>query len=225
MPACTASSVNLSIVCPLMRIVSLVPSATEMLFALGLGDEVVAVTHECDFPPEAADLPRITRDVIGPGLGPDEIDAAVRALTSEGRAIYELDEPALRELAPGPDRHPGAVRRLRGVRRRRASGGGDARTRAEGGLARPDDARRGARRRPHARTGDRPPRRRRGPRPGRRRADRRGPAGRPRRRAPARRRARVARSRLRRGPLDAADDRLRRRRGRARACRASTPRW
>ena len=84
----------------MQRIVSLVPSATEMLFALGLGDEVVAVTHECDYPPEAADLPRITRDVIGPGLPPDEIDAAVRALTQEGRAIYELDADALRRLHP-----------------------------------------------------------------------------------------------------------------------------
>ena len=49
-----------------MRIVSLVPSATELLFALGLGDEVVAVTHECDYPPEAAELPHITYSVIPP---------------------------------------------------------------------------------------------------------------------------------------------------------------
>ena len=83
-----------------MRIVSLVPSATEMLFALGVGDEVTAVTHECDYPPEAQVLPRITRDIIGPGLPPDEIDRAVRALTEEGRSIYELDEQALRSLAP-----------------------------------------------------------------------------------------------------------------------------
>jgi iron complex transport system substrate-binding protein len=83
-----------------VRIVSLVPSATEMLFALGVGDEVTAVTHECDYPPQAQDLPRITRDVIGPGLPPDEVDRAVRALTEEGRSIYELDEPALRSLAP-----------------------------------------------------------------------------------------------------------------------------
>ena len=54
----------------LVRIVSLVPSATEMLFALGLGDEVTAVTHECDHPAEALDLPKVTRDVIGPGLEP-----------------------------------------------------------------------------------------------------------------------------------------------------------
>jgi iron complex transport system substrate-binding protein len=83
-----------------MRIVSLVPSATEMLFALGVGDEVTAVTHECDHPPEALELPKITRDVIGPGLPPDEIDRAVRALTEQGRSIYELDEDALRNLQP-----------------------------------------------------------------------------------------------------------------------------
>jgi iron complex transport system substrate-binding protein len=83
-----------------VRIVSLVPSATETLFALGVGDEVTAVTHECDHPPEALDLPKVTRDVIGPGLPPDEIDRAVRELTEEGRAIYELDEHALRSLAP-----------------------------------------------------------------------------------------------------------------------------
>jgi iron complex transport system substrate-binding protein len=83
-----------------MRIVSLVPSATEMLFALGLGDEVVAVTHECDYPPEVRELPQVTRDVIGAGLGSAEIDRAVRALTEEGRAIYELDEARLRALQP-----------------------------------------------------------------------------------------------------------------------------
>ncbi|MDX6724844.1 MAG: iron complex transport system substrate-binding protein [Solirubrobacteraceae bacterium] len=83
-----------------MRIVSLVPSATEMLFALGLGDEVTAVTHECDHPPAARDLPKVTRDVIGPGLSAAEIDRAVRDLTEEGRAIYELDEAALRALQP-----------------------------------------------------------------------------------------------------------------------------
>jgi iron complex transport system substrate-binding protein len=80
--------------------VSLVPSATEMLFALGAGDEVTAVTHECDYPPEARELPKITRDVIGPGLEPAEIDRAVRELTEQGQAIYELDERALVSLQP-----------------------------------------------------------------------------------------------------------------------------
>jgi iron complex transport system substrate-binding protein len=83
-----------------MRIVSLVPSATEMLFALGVGDEVTAVTHECDYPEKALGLPKVTRDVIGPGLPPGEIDQAVRALTEQGRSIYELDEDALRRLRP-----------------------------------------------------------------------------------------------------------------------------
>jgi iron complex transport system substrate-binding protein len=83
-----------------MRIVSLVPSATEMLFALGVGDEVTAVTHECDYPAAVLDLPKVTRDVIGPGLPPAEIDRAVRELTAQGRAIYELDEATLRRLQP-----------------------------------------------------------------------------------------------------------------------------
>src|SRR5688572_19563112 len=83
-----------------MRIVSLVPSATEMLFALGLGQDVTAVTHECDHPPLARELPKVTRDVIGPGLPPDEIDRAVKTLTEQGRAIYELDEDALQRLQP-----------------------------------------------------------------------------------------------------------------------------
>ncbi len=83
-----------------MRIVSLVPSATEICFALGLDDEVVGVTHECDWPPEVEDLPRVTRDVLAPGLEPAEIDAAVRERTLEGRAIYELDEEELHRLEP-----------------------------------------------------------------------------------------------------------------------------
>jgi len=83
-----------------MRIVSLVPHATELLFALGLGDDVVAVTHECDFPNEARELPHITRDVLPPGLSAGEIDAAVRERTGQGQAIYELDERALADLEP-----------------------------------------------------------------------------------------------------------------------------
>ena len=51
-----------------MRIVSLVPSATEMLFALGLGPDLIAVTHECDYPPAARELPKITRDRLPAGL-------------------------------------------------------------------------------------------------------------------------------------------------------------
>src|SRR3954462_14126508 len=83
-----------------MRIVSLVPSATETLFALGVGDEVTAVTHECDYPADVLNLPKVTRDVIGPGLAPGEIDRAVRTLTAAGRSIYELDDERLRHLQP-----------------------------------------------------------------------------------------------------------------------------
>src|SRR5262249_58484257 len=99
-----------------MRIVSLVPHATELLFALELGDDVVAVTHECDYPPAAAERKRITRDALaselsnGPGgaaAGPDgssaaAIDAAVRERTLAGEAIYELDREALAALRPRP---------------------------------------------------------------------------------------------------------------------------
>jgi iron complex transport system substrate-binding protein len=83
-----------------MRIVSLVPHATELLYALGLGDSVVGVTHECDYPPETASVARITRDVLPPGLSAGEIDAAVRERTEKGEAIYALDEDLLAELAP-----------------------------------------------------------------------------------------------------------------------------
>jgi iron complex transport system substrate-binding protein len=71
-----------------------------MLFALGLGDSVVAVTHECDFPERARSIPHLTRTVIPAGLSAGEIDAEVKRLTGEGRALYELDEAGLAELDP-----------------------------------------------------------------------------------------------------------------------------
>jgi iron complex transport system substrate-binding protein len=83
-----------------MRIASLVPSATEMLFALGLGDDVVAVTHECDYPPAARELPQLTATVLADGLSAGEIDAAVKSVVGEGRALYSLDEERVAELAP-----------------------------------------------------------------------------------------------------------------------------
>ena len=69
-----------------------------MLFALGLGESVVAVTHECDYPPEAEGLPQLTRSVIPDGLSSAEIDRAVRERTGRGEALYELDVDVLREL-------------------------------------------------------------------------------------------------------------------------------
>jgi iron complex transport system substrate-binding protein len=83
-----------------MRIVSLVPHATELLFALGVGAEVVGVTHECDYPPAATALKQVTRDVLPGGLSAAEIDAAVRERTLAGEAIYELDRDVLKALEP-----------------------------------------------------------------------------------------------------------------------------
>jgi iron complex transport system substrate-binding protein len=83
-----------------VRIVSLVPHATELCFALGLGGELIAVTHECDYPAAARRLPRATRDTLPPGLRSAEIDAAVRERTAAGASIYELDQPLLRRLEP-----------------------------------------------------------------------------------------------------------------------------
>jgi iron complex transport system substrate-binding protein len=83
-----------------VRIVSLVPHATELLFALGLGDQVVAVTHECDYPEAAEELPKITRDLLPAGLTSVEIDAAVRERIAKGESIYQLDEEELRDAEP-----------------------------------------------------------------------------------------------------------------------------
>jgi iron complex transport system substrate-binding protein len=83
-----------------VRIASLVPSATEMLFALGLGRSVVAVTHECDYPPAASDLPHLTRSVLPERLSAEEIDREVRERTQRGESIYELDSHLLEELQP-----------------------------------------------------------------------------------------------------------------------------
>jgi iron complex transport system substrate-binding protein len=84
-----------------MRIVSLLPSITEICYALGLGDQVVAVTHECDFPLAATKKPRITRNVLPAGITDSaEIDRLVRERVSQGLPIYELDIDLLTELDP-----------------------------------------------------------------------------------------------------------------------------
>jgi iron complex transport system substrate-binding protein len=83
-----------------MRIASLVPSSTEMLFSLGLGKDVVGVTHECDWPPGASELPHLTATVLPEGLSAGEIDAAVKSIVGEGKALYSLDEERLAALEP-----------------------------------------------------------------------------------------------------------------------------
>ena len=71
-----------------------------MLFALGLGPDLIAVTHECDYPPAALELPHVTRDVLPEGLSSAEIDAAVKERTLQGESIYELDTELLHDLRP-----------------------------------------------------------------------------------------------------------------------------
>ncbi len=84
-----------------MRIVSLLPSATEALFALGLGGQVVAVTHECDFPPEAASLPVVTRPTLElTRRASGAIEQAVAGAAKQGQSLYEVDTDAIRRLDP-----------------------------------------------------------------------------------------------------------------------------
>ncbi|MBX6340968.1 MAG: cobalamin-binding protein [Thermomicrobiaceae bacterium] len=84
-----------------MRIVSLLPSVTEICFALGLGDQLCAVTHECDYPPAARSKPHATRSVLPPGITDSaEIDRRITERVLSGESIYELDVPLLQRLAP-----------------------------------------------------------------------------------------------------------------------------
>ena len=97
-----------------MRIVSLLPSATELLFAVGAGADVVAVTHECDHPAGATRLPAVTRNVLDHDGQPSAaIDRHISSARHQGSSIYALRS----------DRHPGAVRRLRRGLPRRGQGG------------------------------------------------------------------------------------------------------
>jgi iron complex transport system substrate-binding protein len=83
------------------RIVSLLPSATEMLFAIGAGDRVVGVTHECDYPEAAWDLPKVTSNaVIADGESASDIDRHIDAARHAGSSIYRLDERLLSDLQP-----------------------------------------------------------------------------------------------------------------------------
>jgi iron complex transport system substrate-binding protein len=83
-----------------MRIVSLLPSATEMICALGLEDALVGVTHECDFPPAVRGLPAVTRTRIPAGASSAEIDRLVREQLQQAPALYTLDRDALAALRP-----------------------------------------------------------------------------------------------------------------------------
>jgi iron complex transport system substrate-binding protein len=83
-----------------VRILSLLPSATEVVFLLGLGDQLVGATHECDWPPEARSVRRVSWSNLPPGAEPAEIDRLVSESARTGASIYELDRAAVRELQP-----------------------------------------------------------------------------------------------------------------------------
>lgn len=83
-----------------MRIVSLLPSATEILFALGLDKEIVGVSHECDFPPQARTKPVVIHSRLPHDIPPVEIDRLVREYVSRGESLYTVDVAQLAELLP-----------------------------------------------------------------------------------------------------------------------------
>lgn len=83
-----------------MRIASLLSSGTEMLFGLGLGPQVVAVSHECDFPAEVERLPRATRSRVDSSRPSGAIDEQVKALLAAGEPLYEVDRELLARLSP-----------------------------------------------------------------------------------------------------------------------------
>ena len=83
-----------------MRIISLLPSATEIVCALGLADDLVAVTHECDYPPVARTKPAITASALAAASDSTTIDRLVAGSIHDHRAIYTLDEDLLRKLRP-----------------------------------------------------------------------------------------------------------------------------
>jgi iron complex transport system substrate-binding protein len=83
-----------------MRIASLLPSATEIVCALGLADQIVGVSHECDFPAESVGRPVLTAPKIDPRGTSAEIDTAVRRLVRDGLSVYRIEEAALRSAGP-----------------------------------------------------------------------------------------------------------------------------
>lgn len=84
-----------------MRIVSLLPAATEIVGALGQLDQLVGVSHECDYPAGVADRPRVTRcEIDGAGLSSAEIDRWVSETLASTGTLYHLNEPLLRKLQP-----------------------------------------------------------------------------------------------------------------------------
>jgi iron complex transport system substrate-binding protein len=85
---------------PGLRILSLLPSATEIVYSLGLEDDLVGVTHECDWPPAARSKRAVTRSSLSEASEPEEVDRLVAESVASGDPIYRLDTAAVRELRP-----------------------------------------------------------------------------------------------------------------------------
>src|ERR1700676_1738665 len=83
-----------------MRVVSLLPSAAEIVYGIGAGDQLVGVTHECDYPPEARSLPPLTSSLLPAELDAAGIDRHVRASVHAGSSLYGLDDAKLAALEP-----------------------------------------------------------------------------------------------------------------------------
>src|SRR5271156_1592206 len=83
-----------------LRICSLLPSATEILYAIGAGDSILGVSHECDFPAAAATKPSLLRTRIDPQALPAEIDRQVSEIIARGESIYAVDAELLASLSP-----------------------------------------------------------------------------------------------------------------------------
>ncbi len=84
----------------MMRVVTLLPSATEIVAALGAMESIVGVTHECDHPAQVASRARVTSSIVNGADAPATVDTQVRALVNEGTPLYALDEPLIRSLHP-----------------------------------------------------------------------------------------------------------------------------
>src|SRR5918995_5336169 len=84
-----------------MRICSLLPGATEIAYLLGLGDQIVGVTHECDYPPDAKYKPVVVRSAIDPNrMSSQEIDAKVAELLEAGKGLYSIDDKLFSDASP-----------------------------------------------------------------------------------------------------------------------------
>src|ERR1039458_6546879 len=83
-----------------MRILSLLPSATEIVYALGLGDDLVGVSHECDYPPEVRTKAVVSTSDLSPGLASAEIHGTVNAHRHPTHSLYRIDEQLLQQIDP-----------------------------------------------------------------------------------------------------------------------------